>query len=60
MNTAAPELWVCPRCGVRLLSRNLSHSCGRFTLEGLFAQARPGVLELAAQYAEMLRSLGDV
>ena len=60
MDTAAPELWICPRCGVRLVSRNLSHSCGRFTLEGLFAQARPGVLELAVQYAEMLRSLGDV
>jgi hypothetical protein len=38
----------------------LWHSCGRFTLDGLFAGARPGVLELARQYVNMLRSLGDV
>jgi len=22
-------LWICPRCGARLISRNLAHSCGR-------------------------------
>jgi hypothetical protein len=44
-----PALWVCPRCGVRLVSRNLWHSCGSFTLEALFANATPGVLELARQ-----------
>ena len=58
--TQPRKLWICPRCSVRLVSRNLSHSCGRFTLEGLFAEARPGVPELAVQYAGMLRSLGDV
>jgi uncharacterized protein DUF5655 len=56
----ASELWICPRCGARLVSRNLWHSCGTFTLEDLFADARPGVLELAERYVELLRSLGDV
>ena len=53
-------VWTCPRCGARLVSRNLWHSCGRFTLEDLFAGAAPGVLELARGYVPMLRSLGDV
>jgi len=55
-----PALWVCPRCGARLVSRNLWHSCGRFTLEDLFAKARPGVLDLARSYVDLLHSLGDV
>jgi hypothetical protein len=54
------ELWICPKCGARLVSRNLWHSCGRFTLASLFADARPGVLALARRYARMLKSLGDV
>ena len=53
-------LWRCPKCGARLVSRNLSHSCGRFTLAALFRNARPGVLPLAREYVQMLRSLGDV
>jgi hypothetical protein len=53
-------VWSCPKCGARLVSRNLWHSCGRFTLEALFAGAAPGVLELAREYVAMLHSLGDV
>lgn len=36
------------------------HSCGRFSLEGLFAGSEPGTLELARRYVSMLESLGDV
>jgi Domain of unknown function (DUF5655) len=43
-----------------LVSRNLWHSCGHFTLEDLFAKAEPSVLELARTYVSMLHSLGDV
>ena len=55
-----PPLWICPRCGARLVSRNLWHSCGRFTVDELFATADPSVLELARTYVSMLDSLGDV
>jgi hypothetical protein len=55
-----PAPWICPKCGARLVSRNLWHSCGRFTLEDLFANAHPGVLELARRYVDLLLSLGDV
>jgi hypothetical protein len=59
-STKQPPLWVCPKCGARLITRNLWHSCGRFTLEALFDNAQPGVLGLARNYVRMLRSLGDV
>jgi hypothetical protein len=57
---AVPPLWICPRCGARLVTRNLSHSCGTYTLESLFAGADPAVLELARRYVAMLHGLGDV
>lgn len=53
-------LWICPECGARLVSRNLWHSCGRFTLEALFAKSGPGVTSLARACVSVLRSLGDV
>jgi hypothetical protein len=53
-------LWICPHCGARLVSRNLWHSCGQFTLEDLFANSAPGVLDLAREYVSLLHSLGDV
>ena len=55
-----PPLWACPRCGARLVSRNLWHSCGQFTLEDLFANAPSDVLDVARRYVELLCSLGDV
>ena len=55
-----PPVWACPECGARVISRNLWHSCGRFTLEDLFSTARPGVLDVARKYVTMLESLGDV
>jgi len=55
-----PPLWICPKCGARLVSRNLSHSCGRFTLQDLFANSPPEVLDLARRYVQLLASLGDV
>jgi hypothetical protein len=55
-----PKLWRCPKCGARLVSRNLWHSCGQFTIEALFASSGPGVLALAKRFVRILRSLGDV
>ena len=55
-----PPLWICPHCGARLVSRNLWHSCGQFTLEDLFAGSAAGVLDVAREYVALLHSLGDV
>src|SRR5262245_10367594 len=54
------NLWICPECGARLVSRNLPHSCGRFTLEALFPRSDPDVLEPARAYVDLLHGLGDV
>ena len=53
-------LWICPRCGARLVSPNLWHSCGTYTLEDLFAKSTPAALELARKYVALLYALGDV
>jgi hypothetical protein len=53
-------MWICPRCGARLVTRNLWHSCGRFTLNDLFGRSDPSVLHLAKRFVRMPRSLGDV
>ena len=53
-------LWLCPKCGARLVSRNLWHSCGRFSLEDLFAGSGRGILSTARKYVRLLESLGDV
>lgn len=55
-----PRISICPRCGARLVTKNLWHSCGTFTLEGLFSRAEPAALDLARKYVAMLHTLGDV
>jgi len=55
-----PDISICARCGVRLLTKNLWHSCGTFTLEGLFPKSEPAVVDLARRYVALLYSLGDV
>jgi hypothetical protein len=36
---AVPGISICPRCGMRLVTKNLWHSCRTFTLDGLFPTA---------------------
>src|SRR5262245_34207660 len=54
------SLWLCPKCGARLITRNLWHSCGRFSLEALFSGSAPAILAAARKYVTLLESLGDV
>jgi hypothetical protein len=62
VGAGVPEqpLWHCPKCGARLVSRNLWHSCGRFTLEALLSGSTPEILAAARKYVKVLQSLGDV
>ena len=59
-STESRDLWVCPKCGARLVTRNMWHSCGQFTLQSLFAKSDPAALVLAQRYVGMLADLGDV
>ena len=60
MSSDERPIWICPKCGARLVSRNLWHSCGTYTLEALFDGAEPGVLETARAFVAVLETLGEV
>jgi len=34
-------LWTCPKCGAKLITRNLWHSCGEATLKDWKARMGP-------------------
>ncbi len=51
-------LWRCPECGERFVTKNLWHSCGRFSLEQLFARSESHVIELFKSFAQMVRKCG--
>lgn len=36
-------LWTCPQCGAKLVTRNMWHSCGMFTIDALFEKCEPSV-----------------
>ena len=63
-STAKPArrrpLWRCPACGERFVTKNLWHSCGKHTLEELFARSEPHVLPLFKKFAKMVRACGPV
>jgi hypothetical protein len=47
MHEGLPGISICPRCGARSVTRNLWHSCGTFTLDGLFPTSAHFVIILA-------------
>ena len=53
-------LWRCPRCGAKLVTKNMWHSCGRYTLKALFARSEPHVFLLFKKFAAMVRQCGRV
>ena len=55
-----PPLWLCPRCGAKLITRNMWHSCGNYTLGDLFAHSEPNVIQAFRKLAAMVRECGPV
>jgi hypothetical protein len=47
------DLWTCPRCGKRLVTRNMSHSCGPHTVEAFMEGKGP----IAAAFWDRLREM---
>jgi hypothetical protein len=54
------ELWQCPNCGEKFTSKNMWHSCGKFSLEALFARSEPRVFQLYKRFEQFVRSVGPV
>ena len=57
--TAAP-LWRCPKCGARFVTRNMSHSCGRFSLDELFKGKAAHVRTAFDRLREVIEACGAV
>jgi hypothetical protein len=51
-------LWSCPRCGAKLVSRNLAHSCGDYSIHRFLAgKSRAGRL-LFERFASLIAKCG--
>ena len=62
MSRSAPAkspLWTCPKCGAKLITRNLWHSCGFATLDDWKAQMGPRARALYDRFEGMIAACGD-
>ena len=53
-------LWTCPLCGERFVTKNMSHTCGRVSLDTHFRGKDPVVRELFDALVAEARSIGKV
>jgi hypothetical protein len=53
-----PDLWTCPRCEAAFTTRNQRHSCGRFSLDALFARSQPHVRDLYERFVQVVGACG--
>ena len=56
---AARPLWTCPKCGVKLVTRNLSHSCGLATLAEWKQRMGPHARRLFDRFEQVIASCGE-
>jgi len=55
---STPALWKCPRCGAKLISKNLSHSCGAFSVEKFLEGKTEVGRDLFERFAAMIAQCG--
>jgi hypothetical protein len=59
MTDAARPLWTCPRCGAKLLTKNLWHSCGLAALDDWRARMGPRARGLYDRFEQMIARCGE-
>jgi len=52
-------LWTCPKCGARLLTKNLWHSCGQATLDDWRHRMGPRARALYERFEELISRCGE-
>lgn len=52
-------LWTCPKCGAKLLTRNLWHSCGLATMESWRAKMGPRARAMFDRFEAMIAECGE-
>jgi hypothetical protein len=53
------ELWTCPRCGAKLVGRNMAHSCGRATLDDWLARMGPRARGFYDRFVALIAACGE-
>jgi hypothetical protein len=56
--TPPPPLWTCPKCGAKLITRNLCHSCGQATVAEWRARMGPTAAELFDGFGRLIAACG--
>jgi len=56
----ADDLWTCPDCGHRFVTRNMWHSCSSYSLEHHFDGTAPHVRATFNAFLDVVRDCGDV
>ncbi len=53
-----PGLWTCPKCGAKLVTRNMSHSCGLATIAEWKARMGPRAAAMFRRFERMVAACG--
>jgi hypothetical protein len=60
MKTARQHpLWTCPKCGAKLVTKNLWHSCGRATLDSWKTHMGPRARLFYDRFEQMIAACGE-
>ena len=54
-----PPLWTCPKCGAKLVGRNMWHSCGQATLEDWLSRMGPNARRFYDRFVELIAACGE-
>ena len=60
MSAGKKPLWTCPRCHHRFVTRNMWHSCGRYSLGDHFKGKDPIVRQLFSRFRALVQKCGPV
>ena len=60
MHLKERPLWTCPRCGARLVGRNMWHACGDYSVEQFLAGKGERARAMFARFVELVESCGPV
>ncbi len=53
-------LWTCPKCGARLVTRNMSHACGPYSIDAFLEGKGTRAREMFDGFVALLRRCGPV
>jgi hypothetical protein len=57
---SAADLWTCPDCGHRFVTRKAWHSCSNYPLEHHFRGREPHVRDIFERFLAVIRACGPV